>query len=81
MVYPNMTLSNCSQSCTKQKRWSRQHDCCLNCQRTVRKHLGKGLCLNGYHNHYSLQNPDKLKAIKQAYYEKLAGKELNKIMR
>jgi 5-methylcytosine-specific restriction endonuclease McrA len=81
MVYPNMTLSNASQSCTKPKRWSRQHDCCLNCQRTDRKHMGKGLCLICYYNQYSVENADRVKAIKQASYHKRGGKELSKRMR
>jgi len=81
MVYPNMTSSNNPQPCPKTKRWSRQHDCCVSCQRTDRKHMGKGLCLNCYHNQYSSENSDKVKAIKHASYKKRGGKELQKTKR
>jgi len=84
-VYPNMTSSNSSQPCikptTRTKKWSRQHDCCVNCQRSDRKHIGKGLCLVCYHNQYFLKNTDKVKAIKQASYQKRGGKQLSKTMR
>lgn len=78
MVYPNMTFSNNPQPCPKTKRWSRQYDCCVSCQRTDRKHMGKGLCLNCYHNQYSSENSDKVKAIKHASYKNEVAKSCRK---
>lgn len=52
-------------------KWSRQHDCCINCQYTDRKHAGKGLCSHCYKHQYSVENADRVQALKQASYEQI----------
>lgn len=76
-----MKNSDDSNPSSKSSKWSRQHDCCVNCKRTDRKHESKGLCLNCYHTQYSLDNIERVKAIKHASYLRRGGKELIKVKR
>jgi len=54
---------------TKNKPWSRQYNCCIDCQCTNRKHAGKGLCERCYTREAYRQLSDDEKALKFKNHE------------
>lgn len=63
------------------KRWSRNHDCCISCHSTERRHVGKGLCKLCWSRQWLSENLDRLREYKHQWWESHGGKELSRLKR